>query len=144
MIEEKGRVIDVNDQEAWVLTVQNSACQSCSARAGCGQRVLSKITGGRARQVRVANTCNLAIGDEVAIGVEENALVRASFLVYLLPLITMIIAAGLGQSLLASDERIIMLLAGLGLVLGLVIVKILSLRLACNSNYHPQLLSKLE
>jgi len=82
MISESGKVVGVDGDRVWVQTIRNSACQSCSARQGCGQRVLASATGGRANQIRVLNRLNAQVGDDVTLAIEETALLRASLLVY--------------------------------------------------------------
>lgn len=50
MITETGKVVAEKGERVWVQTIRASACQSCAARSGCGQRVLASATGGRANQ----------------------------------------------------------------------------------------------
>lgn len=117
MITERGRVIAVRDGQAWVQTIRHSACQSCSARAACGQKVLAGVSQGRANQVLVANTLNAAVGDEVSVAIAESALLRASVLVYALPLLLMV-AGAIGGHQLAPEVDVYAIAgaaAGLGL-----------------------------
>ncbi|MBU6953729.1 SoxR reducing system RseC family protein [Hahella sp. HN01] len=143
MILETGKVVAVGDHEVWVRTTRESVCQSCSARKGCGSRLLNQMSDGASTQIKVAKTFDVDVGDEVEIGVAEQALLNASLLVYLAPLIAMIILAGVSQSLLHWPDLGVALAGLSGLGLGFVFVKILSSRLSCNPSYHPQLLRKL-
>lgn len=97
MITETGRVVAVNGDQVWVQTIRQSACQSCSARQGCGQRVLAGASGGKANQVLVANTLGAKVGDEVTVAIAESALLSASLLVYALPLLLFVVGALAGQ-----------------------------------------------
>ncbi len=97
MITETGKVIALKGEHAWVQTIRTSACQSCAARSGCGQRALASVTGGRANQVLVRNHIQARVGDEVVIGIEESALLGASLLVYALPLATMVLGSLAGN-----------------------------------------------
>ena len=45
MIEENGRVVDVEDGYAWIETERRSTCGSCSANKGCGTATLAKVMG---------------------------------------------------------------------------------------------------
>lgn len=89
-MEESGRVVRVEGQFAWVETARRSACHSCSAQAGCGTGLIGRLLGSRRSQVRVLNTPEVQIGDEVVLGMEEQALVRGSIAVYALPLLALI------------------------------------------------------
>ena len=143
MIEEKGTIVAVDEQFVWVNTLRESVCQSCSASHGCGQKALNSLSSGRSSQVRVARSLNVEVGDQVLIGIEEEALVRASFLAYLLPIITLILGAALAEKALQLSDPLVALAGLVSLLLGVLLVKTLSLRLSCNPAYHPQLLRKL-
>ena len=116
MIHETGTVIAVSGNDAWVQTIRESACQSCSARHGCGQKALATMSGGQSRQIRVPNTLDARPGDQVTVAIEESALLRASLLVYAVPLVVMVVATGLAGALLPGNDGLAMLaaLAGLG------------------------------
>lgn len=118
MITERGRVIAVTGDQAWVQTLRLSACQSCSARAACGQRALASVSGGRANQVRVANTLGASVGDEVSLAIAESALLRASLLVYALPLLLMVVGAIGGHQWAPGSDAYAMAGAAAGLALG--------------------------
>ncbi|WP_288373165.1 SoxR reducing system RseC family protein, partial [uncultured Marinobacter sp.] len=93
MITETGKVVALKGDRAWVQTIRTSACQSCSARSGCGQRALASVSGGRANQILVANTVDARVGDEVVIGVDEQSVLTASLAVYGLPLVLMVLGS---------------------------------------------------
>ncbi|KPQ28849.1 MAG: sigma-E factor negative regulatory protein RseC [Marinobacter excellens HL-55] len=97
MITETGKVVGLSDGNAWVQTIRVSACESCSARSGCGQRALAKVSGGRANQVLLANTVGAKVGDEVVIGIDEQSLLHASLAVYGAPLLLMLLASIAGH-----------------------------------------------
>lgn len=121
MISEQGRVVAVNGDSAWVRTIRAKACDSCSVRGGCGQKVLASASGGRANQVLVRNHLGARVGDEVTIAIEESALLRASLLVYALPLGLMLAGVVAGQQWLPGQDAgaITGALAGLGAGFGL-------------------------
>lgn len=116
MIHETGTVISVSGEEAWVQTIRESACQSCKARHGCGQKALAGMTSGQSRQIRVANTLDARPGDQVTVAIEESALLRASLLVYALPLLLMVIATALVGAVMPGRDglAVVSALAGLG------------------------------
>lgn len=138
MITETGKVVALKGDYAWVQTIQNSACQSCSARSGCGQKVLAAATGGRANQVLVKNAVEAQVGDEVTIGIDESALLGASLIVYALPLVLMVVASIIGHRLSGGQDIWAMAGALSGLVVGFVSSRYLQGR--GGQRYEPRLL----
>lgn len=121
MIHETGAVISVSGNEAWVQTIRESACQSCKARHGCGQKALAGMTSGQSRQIRVANTLGARPGDQVTVAIEESALLRASLLVYALPLLLMMVATALVGAIAPGRDGLAVVSALLGLGSGLLL-----------------------
>lgn len=123
MIEEQGRVLSVEHGAVWVETVRRSTCGSCQARAGCGQALLQKLgSGARRGFVRALCDGSPRVGDQVLIGVPEDALVKSSLWVYAVPLAGLFILALLAQAL-GWQEPAIIAAAVTGLVLGLLLVR---------------------
>lgn len=118
MIQEHGQVIAVVGTDIWVQTIQQSACQSCSARHGCGQKALAGATSGRANQVLVANTLGAGVGDTVTLEMDESMLLRASVLVYGLPLLFTVSAAVVAQLIISASDGAAITGAGLGMAAG--------------------------
>lgn len=138
MITETGRVVALKDDQAWVQTIRQSACESCSARSGCGQRVLASATAGRANQVLVQNAVRAQVGDEVTIGIDEQALLGASLIVYALPLLLMVLASIAGHRLSDGADLGAMLGALAGLSAGFLIGRRLQTR--HGGRYEPRLI----
>lgn len=141
MIRETGRVVALKDDKAWVQTIRASVCESCSARSGCGQRVLARASGGRASQVLVTNHLNARVGDEVTVAVSESALILASLLVYALPLGLMILGAVTGQQWLPQQDAGAIVGAIAGLVAGFGLARVIQARSA--GGYEPALVDIL-
>jgi sigma-E factor negative regulatory protein RseC len=80
-----------------VLVNRSSACEGCGAKGAC-----HAFGGGRDAKVSVENKIGAKAGDLVEIGIEEASLLKASFLVYIVPIIALLLGAAVGQSL--SDE----------------------------------------
>jgi sigma-E factor negative regulatory protein RseC len=97
MIEETARIIEVQGDFAWVETQRTTTCGSCSANKGCGTAVLAKVLGTRRTRIKVLNTFATKTGEEVIIGLHENALVQGSLAVYAVPLLAMLIFALVGE-----------------------------------------------
>ena len=97
MIEETGRVVEIQDDFAWVETEPATGCGSCAARNGCGTSVLAKVMGRRKAPLRVANRIGAVAGDRVVVGIPESGLVRGSLAVYMVPLAGLFAGALAGQ-----------------------------------------------
>ncbi len=92
MIEEEASVIEVREHRALVSTVRTSACESCSARSGCGS-----LGGGREARVWADDHVGVERGDQVIVAVGEGSLLKASVLVYLMPTAALVAGAVLGD-----------------------------------------------
>lgn len=137
MIEEQGRVVAVEPGAVWVETLRRSSCCGCAAKAGCGQGVLDKLgLGARRGHVRALSDLQLSVGDAVVIGVREDLLVRASLLVYLLPLVGLFAGALLAERL-AVGEPLVILAAVAGLLLAWFGVRWRSVRTADDPALQP-------
>jgi sigma-E factor negative regulatory protein RseC len=111
MIEEQARVVGVAEGSAWVETRRRSACGSCSVAGGCGTSALDKLLGDRPHRFRVDDHLGVRTGEQVVVGIDQAALTRASLLAYLLPVLTLILAALAAEAAGMGD--------GLGAVAGI-------------------------
>lgn len=85
---EQGIVIKANGPApatARVKTVQPSACESCSSRHNC-----SSGAGGNEREVDAINVANAKTGDLIQISMDTGALLKATFLLYVFPIICLL------------------------------------------------------
>ena len=102
MIEETARVIDIEGDQLVLQAQTKTACNACEVKQGCGTSVLSKVVGRKFTRFHATNTVNANIGDEVIVGLHEDAMLMGSVMVYLLPLLALIIAAVVADSLIAA------------------------------------------
>lgn len=122
MIEEQGRVIDVTADQAWVQTIKSSTCAGCKAKKGCGHHLLAAGKGsGEAVHIRVPLSMPLQVGDQVTIGIPEQALISAALWVYGLPMLLLFVGAALGQWLPVGDYDGALWGGLLGLLVGFVV-----------------------
>ena len=147
MIQEKGVVVEIRDSSAWVETQRKSACDSCSANKGCGTAVMSKAFGKKRNLVEVENSLNANVGDKVLLGLEEAALVKGSFSVYIVPLLLMmglaLVGELLGNYVMNIDgEWLTILFAVLGVIAGAYWLRAFSKRNRCNGSFHPVMIRK--
>lgn len=138
MITETGRVVAVGKGNAWVQAIRASACESCSARSGCGQRVLAAASSGRANQVLVGNNLGARVGDQVTVAVSESALLSASLLVYALPLLLLVLGAMAGQQWYSGGDAGAIAGSAVGLAAGFAIARFVQAR--SSERYQPTLI----
>lgn len=145
MIEQPGRVVRVEGDSAWVETERRSSCGDCSARAGCGHALIGETFGRRFNQVRVQNETGVRQGDCVVLGLREDALLKSSFAVYLIPLSGLLLGA-LGGTVLVPGGGDLMALAGggAGFVAGLWWVRGFGGRAARIAKYRPVILRRMQ
>ncbi len=110
MIEEQGSVVTIDDDAVWVETERKTTCSSCSARHGCGQHLSEKYKPKNSHAyIKAACSLSLNEGDKVVIGIPETALMKASLLVYMLPLFTMMSGMWLASTLGLSDPGVLLI-----------------------------------
>ncbi len=127
-------------QWAWISIQRKSTCGHCESSGSCGTGALNSYFADRTQALRLPNPGNLAAGQAVRIGIEENALLQASFLVYLLPLLSLFISGALVQSgLPALGEGGVIVAAAAGLALGFFFIRRLPAR---KTRFQPVILSE--
>lgn len=147
MLKETGAVVAIEEDGLWVETVQQSACASCAAKTGCGTQVLAKFTAAKNMTFVKAffdqQSKNLAwqVGDRAILGIEENALVKAAIIAYGLPLVFMLVTAGLVSQWVQLDF-VVALSAFVGLVGGAILVRLFLRFSRGNTNFHAIVLGK--
>ena len=107
MIEETGTVVGVFKSEIIVEVLRTSACQSCSAKQGCGQAVLAEW-GDSAKQqqknhFKLPFKGQANIGDLVDLGMEHDTVTKVAIIVYAIPLVFGFIGLVLGYLLQLSE-----------------------------------------
>lgn len=150
MIEERAEVVSIENGNVWVETQRRSACAQCAVNSGCGTAVIGKVIGNKRSRVRVLNPkdTKVSIGDEIVVGIDEQALVRGSLMIYVVPLISLFLFGFLGEVL--SEQLnvyipdVLPIIFGLsGLVVGFYLVKIFSRDIRGDIRYQPVLLHRV-
>lgn len=140
---ESGQVVAIEKDWVWVDTHQTGSCQSCAAKAGCGQGLLSSFFSGKRHLIRVAiNSIDepVQLYDQVEIAIPEHALLLGSFWLYLLPLLLLMTGAVAGNYLgNAQGDLYSILGAASGFLLALFMVRGYSYLHRVDSAYQPVL-----
>ena len=103
MIEELAVVVKIENHQVWVESGQNSVCGGCRQKASCTTNALGSVL--KKKWVPVDCDILLKVGDKVMVAIDEALLLRASLLLYLLPLIALFTGAGVADWLLADKAR---------------------------------------
>ena len=139
---EQGTVVAVEGQMVWVETTPRSSCSHCSSD-GCSSAVLSKLFGARRNRLVLVNCLDVRPGDPVIVGIAGDALIRASLLSYLLPLVVMVSGALIGSAM-ELREGFQGLLAAAGLAAGFFLAGRISRCTALRQRLSPRLLRPAE
>ena len=142
MIEEQVIVTSITAQGAWVEGIQQSACGSCSAKAGCGQHAMSQL----GRKVTLwlpfsepkeeQSQADLKVGQQIVVGLPEGAILRSTLVLYGVPLIALVLGAVFGNALWGELGSIIT--AVITMVLGFKLAGVISER--NRRQWQPQFL----
>ena len=126
MIEEQAQVVEMNGDQLVLQAQTQSSCGSCAASKGCGTSVLSKVVGRKFSRFHANNSVDAKVGDTVIVGISEDALLRGSLVIYMIPIMGMLVFALVSEQLvdLLAENRDL-LIAGSG-VAGLVTGSLLS------------------
>jgi sigma-E factor negative regulatory protein RseC len=94
MLEEVGVVLRVEGELAIVKTKRSSMCDGCHSGGFC------KALGGDSdMEVAARNEVGAKVGDEVRVTIASKTFLKASFLVYMVPVTALILGALLGTAL---------------------------------------------
>jgi sigma-E factor negative regulatory protein RseC len=140
MATEEGVVTKIESATtAWVKTTKSGACKSCSARSSC-----HSLGGGEEMEVEAINKAGAQIGQKVVLGFDTSPLLKATFLLYMLPILTMMIGAFIGQQLapnLNLDTSFLSAVFGfLFFGLTLVFVRSKGNKMAKKDEYRPKII----
>lgn len=106
MITERGWVRKIDNDAIWVETIRRSACNSCNARAGCGQKLVNEWDGETAL-IRVLASPeqlrNIILGTEVKLGIAEDTIANGALMLYGIPLMGLVLFTSVAHWLGGSD-----------------------------------------
>jgi len=115
MAKKTGVVKAVQGAMALVMTTRETECENCAARASCE----AMGGGGTNTTVTALNTANAQVGDTVTIAMRTTSLLKACFIVYMVPMLGFIGGILLGfltaKMIGIREETAVGLFAGLSL-----------------------------
>jgi len=137
MATEQGIVIKTDSRSAWVKTVKSGNCAGCTARGSC-----HTMGGDDKMEVRAINEVGAKVGDRIVLSFKTSSLLKASFLLYVFPILLLIVGAAIGQEM---APRFDFNPSGLSAIMGfafffvaLLIIKTMADKLAKKNEYRPK------
>ena len=140
MIEEEGVVIHTFDDKAKVRTIRSSACEGCASESFCHpEKGTEMIT-------EVVNNIHAKVGERVKIGLKPGVYLKASFLVYMVPIIAFILGAIIGKEFAVSlshtkDSDLWAIIGGaLILIPTFILMRLYNKKIEKDRSYQPVIL----
>jgi len=143
MATEKGIVIKIDSSTAWVKTTKTHACKGCAARGYC-----NVMGGGNEMEVEAINYAGAKVGEKVVISFETSPLLKATFMLYVLPVLFLMAGAFIGNKMAPFfnfDASTLSVITGF-LFFGLIIIFLKSKgnKLAKKDEYRPKVIKILK
>lgn len=142
-MQEEGLVRSLHGGLAQVESIQTEACAHCGAKGAC-----HALGGEKTRVVTALNDAGAQVGDKVLLNMPRRAVLGASFLAYMVPVLGLLLGAVLGNSLAPSwgwDAQTGAVLLGLGgLAVSWFWVTVIAKKLAKGSNFTVRIVRVLE
>jgi sigma-E factor negative regulatory protein RseC len=138
---EQGLVIREEGKKAmaWVRIERSAACDACSSRRDC-----NVARGDQEREVEAVNEVNAHIGDRVHVVMDTGSLLKATFMLYLFPILCMILGGIAGHvfsfRLNIEGSLVTVVFTLTGLVLAMLFVRAKGRRMGTNMSYRPRIL----
>mgnify|MGYP001549264804 CR=1 FL=1 len=142
MATEQGIVIKTDSSAAWVKTIKTGACEGCSARGSC-----HSLGNSDQMEVKAINQAGATVGDRIVLLFETSSLLKATFLLYVFPILLLIIGAAIGQELaphIDFNPSGLSALTGFSFfIAAAVIIKTRANKMARKKEYHPKIVNIL-
>ena len=134
---EEGTVTKVIGNKAWVLAERCTACESCESKSMCHP------FGGSSKNVEVEtiNAANAKVGNVVNISIKSSTVMKAAFMVYVIPIFMLFVGVFLGRWFAGRygyDIDLTSLLTGaLAFAITFLVLKVISKRISAKGDFIP-------
>lgn len=142
MTTEEGVVIRVSGASTWLKTTRTASCNHCTSKDTC-----KTLGGGGADiEVEVINPIGARPGDRVMVSLPTGSLLKATFLIYMVPVICLMIGIGIGIKLSQTffpsmDQSLLSFLTGIGaFAIALFFVRVQGTRMGSQDKYKPTII----
>jgi sigma-E factor negative regulatory protein RseC len=142
MSTEEGTITQVTEDKAWVRIRRSGMCDACKCRSTC-----STLGGNEIMEAEALNVVNAQPGDRVVLQIPSKSLWKISFILYLLPVFSLIAGVVAGMKLASvyslEPELGAFILGALGCIIAVVIIKLFASRVQKNKEYIPEVIRVL-
>lgn len=142
MATEHGVVTKTESTSAWVKTVKSGACKDCSARGSC-----HSLSSSDEMEVKAINAAGAKVGDRIVLSFGTSSLFKATFLLYVFPILLLILGAVIGQQIAPSfgmNPSALSAIIGFSFFFAAVpVIKIMANRMAKKNEYKPKIIKIL-
>ena len=136
MSTEEGTITKVSEDKAWVRVRRSGMCDACKCRSACGT-----LGGNETMEAEAFNEANAHPGDRVILKIPSKSLWKLSFVLYMLPVFSLIAGVIAGMKLAAhyslEPELGALILGTLGCIFSTFIIKLFARRVRKNREYIP-------
>ncbi len=141
--EETVKVTLIKDGFAYVETSAASACGSCASKSSCGSLNFFSSSQKKSPKagLKVRNTLNLQIGDRAVLALSSEKILLGTFLMYLLPLVSLLLTASIAKSL--GGEILSTVVGLMGFIITLIFVKNYLKQQKVSNQFEPTLIRKI-
>lgn len=122
MVEEIATVAACESNGVWLTTTPVASCNACNVSDDCGTGIVTKTLTPKQHRFFVATALPLLPGEQVKIGLDEQSLVSAALMVYLIPLLLLLLLT-LAGSAAGVQEPWLILLAATGAAAGFMLTR---------------------
>ncbi len=142
MATEQGIVTKTDSSAAWVKTIRTGDCAGCTARGSC-----HSLGNNAEMEVKAINQAGAQVGDRIVLLFETASLLKATFLLYVFPILLLIAGAAIGQEIapyIDFNPSGLSALTGFSFFIAAVlIIKARANKMALKKEYHPKIVKIL-
>ena len=137
MATEHGIIIKAHGTKAIAKTQKSEACAGCASRHSCNAQ-------GDDMEVEVVNRIGAKEGDRVVIHLEARSFLKATFLMYVFPILCLIGGAILGDRIAYANgqdaSNLPVILGFTGFFLSIIVVKMKGKKMGEQEAYRPKVI----
>ncbi len=126
MIIQPAKVIAETNSTYLLETLPKSACPRCESGKGCGGGILAQAFANKTYQLSINKNKPLKLQEMIQIGIQSTMLVRASIVLYLVPLLFMVTGAVVVGIYTENQDFYTVMAAIAGFLTGVYIARLLS------------------
>lgn len=123
-------------------TIKTGSCEGCSARGSC-----HSLSNRGEMEVEAINEAGAKAGDRIVLSIETASLLKASFLLYVFPILMLILGAAIGQEsapYFDFNPSGFSAVVGFSFFIGAVlIIKVKADKMALKKSYRPKVVKIL-